>query len=238
VIALEDRISLAPGVTLDGAVVVDAVRRLRVPASPAAALVLAHADGRTISAVGDILTRHGAEDGRRDALEFSGELSRRLLVNVRIRPAALVSRAVFAARRGVILHPPPRRVRSLPVGLAASACLIAAAVAPVALLLRAWALILGVALGVVLHEAAHAIALNGIPRALVLNGARPSLLHPRLGPTRTIVVAAAGPVVPSLTAVVTLALWHASAPACAALAAHALGLTVLAPDGRSACGLS
>jgi hypothetical protein len=237
-IALEDRISLAPGVTLDGDVVVDAVRGLRVPASPAAALVLAHADGRTIAAVGDVLTRHGSVDGRRDALEFSGELSRRLLVNVRIRPAALASRAVAAARRGVILHAPPRRVRSLPVGLAVSACVLAVAVAPVALVLRAWALVLGVAFGVVLHEAAHAIALRGIPRALVLNGVRPSILHPRLGGTRAFVVAAAGPVVPSLAALLTLALWHASAPACAALAAHALGLTVLAPDGRNACGLS
>ena len=237
-IALEDRISLAPGVTLDGDVVVDAVRGLRVPASAAAALVLAHADGRTIAAVGDVLTRYGATDGRRDALEFSEELSRRLLVNVRIRPAAFASRAVAAAWRGVIPHAPPRRVRSFPGGLAAIACVLAAAAAPFGLLLGAWALVLGVAVGVVLHEAAHAVALHGIPRALVLNGVRPSVLHPRLGVVRGFVVAAAGPVVPSLAALFAVALWHASAPACAALAAHALGLTVLAPDGRNACGLS
>jgi hypothetical protein len=238
VIALEDRISLAPGVTLEDDVVVDPARGLRVPASAAAALFLAHADGRTIAAVGDVLTRHGATDGRQDALEFSDELSRRLLVNVRIRPWALASRAAGAARRGVILHAPPRRVRSLPVGLAATACALAAATAPFALLLGAWGLVLGVAVGVVLHEGAHVLALRGLPRALVLNGVRPSILHPRVGRTRSFVVAAAGPVAPALAALLMVALWNASAPACAALAAHALGLTVLAPDGRNACGLS
>jgi hypothetical protein len=237
VIALEDRIFLAPGVTLDADVVVDTVRGLRVPANPAAALVLAHADGRTIAAVGDVLTRHGSPDGRGDALEFSGELSRRLLLNVRIRPAAFALRVAAAARRGVLLHAPPRRVRSLPLGLAATACALAAAAAPVALLLGAWVIVLGVAVGLVLHEAAHAIALHGIPRALVLNGMRPSIVHPVLGGRRAFFVAAAGPVVPPLAALLTVALWHASAAACAPLAAHALGLTVLAPDGRNACGL-
>jgi hypothetical protein len=238
VIAVEDRLYLAPGVTLDGDVVVDDVRGLRVPASPTAVLVLAHADGRTIAAVGDVLTHCGATDGRHDALEFSGELSRRLLVNVRIRPTAFVSRVVGAARRGVILHAPPRRVRSLPLGLVAPACALAAAAAPFALLLGAWMIVLGVVLGLVLHEAAHAIALHGIPRALVLDGFRPSILHPRLSGARAFAVAAVGPVVPPLAAIVAVALWHPAASACAPLAAHALGLTVLAPDGRNACGLS
>jgi hypothetical protein len=238
VIALEDRISLVPGVTLDRDVVVDPARGLRVPASATAVVVLAHADGRTIASVADVLARSGATDGRRDALEFCDELSRRLLVNVRIRPAAYVARAVAAARRGIAVHAPPRRVRSVPLGLAAVGCVLVAATAPFALLLGVWTLALGVAFGVVLHETAHALALHGIPRALVLNGVRPSLVHPRLGPTRTFVVAVAGPLVPSLTAVLAVALWHSSTPAGAALAAHALGLTVAAPDGRNACGLS
>ena len=237
-IALEDRVSLAPGVTLDGGVVIDVARGLRVPASPTAALVFAHADGRTIASIGDVLTRHGAIDGHRDALEFCDELSRRLLVNVRIRPAALVGRTAAAACRGVVLHLPPRRIGSASLGLVVTACVLALLTAPFALLLGAWTLALGVALGVTLHEAAHAAALHGIPRALVLNGVRPSLVHPRLGATRSFVVAAAGPVVPPLAAVLVVFLWHASAPAGAALAAHALGLTVLAPDGRNACGLS
>jgi hypothetical protein len=99
-------------------------------------------------------------------------------------------------------------------------------------------IVLGVVLGLVLHEAAHAIALHGIPRALVLDGFRPSILHPRLSGARAFAVAAVGPVVPPLAAIVAVALWHPAASACAPLAAHALGLTVLAPDGRNACGLS
>lgn len=237
-IAPEDRISLAPGVTLDGDVVVDPVRRLRVTASPAAALVLAHADGRSIAAVGELLTCHGAEDGQRDALEFSAELSRRLLVNVRIRRAAFIRRSAAAARRGTLLHAPPRRVRSLPAGLALVAGVLTAVTAPFGLLVGAWPLVVGVSLGVVLHEGAHAVALHGIPRALVLNGVRPSVLHPPLGAGRALVVAAAGPAVPALAGLLAVLLWNASAPACAPLAAHALGLTVLAPDGRNACGLS
>lgn len=237
-IASEDRISLAPGVTLDGGVVVDPVRRLRVAASPAAALVLAHADGRSIAAVGELLTGHGAEDGQRDALEFSVELSRRLLINVHIRPRALIRRFAAAARRGIVVHAPPRRVRSLPAGLALVTGALAAATAPFALLVGAWPLVAGVALGVVLHEAAHAVALQGVPRALVLNGVWPSLLHPPLGAARAFLVAAAGPAVPALAGLLAVLLWNASAPACAPLAAHALGLTVLAPDGRNACGLS
>jgi hypothetical protein len=238
VIAPEDRISLAPGVTLDGDVVVDPVRGLRVAASPAAAIVLAHADGRSIADVGELLTRHGAEDGQRDALEFSRELSRRLLVNVRIRPAASIRRRAAAARRGILVNAPPRRVRSLSAGLAVVAAVLTGVTAPLGLLIGAWPLVAGVALGVVLHECAHAVALHGIPRALVLTGVRPSLLHAPLGAVRAVAVAAAGPLLPALAGLVAVVLWDASAPACAPLAVHALGLTVLAPDGRNACGLS
>jgi hypothetical protein len=238
VIAPEDSISLAPGVTLDGDFVVDPARRLRVAASPAAAVFLAHADGRSIAAVGELLTGRGADDGQRDALEFAAELSRRLLINVRIRRGAFVRRCAAAARHGVLLHAPPRRVRSTSVGLLFVGGAIALLTAPFALLLGAWPLVAGAAAGVVLHEAAHAVALGGIPRALVLNGVRPSLLHPRLAFTRAVLVAAAGPVVPALAGLLAVVFWDASAPACAPLAAHALGLTVLAPDGRNACGLS
>jgi hypothetical protein len=238
VIALTDRISLAPDVTLDGDVVIDPVRRLRVAASPAAVLVLAHADGRTIAAVGELLTRYGAEDGQRDALEFSKELSRRLLVNVTIGPVAFFRRYAAAARRGILVHLPPRRVRWLPAGLGLAAGVLTAVTAPVALLLGAWLLVNAVVLGVVLHEAAHAVSLRGIPRALVLNGVMPSVLHPPLFGARAVVVAVAGPIVPALAGLLVVAPWHTLAPACAPLAAHALGLTVLAPDGRNACGLS
>ena len=129
-------------------------------------------------------------------------------------------------------------MRSLPVGLFASACVLAACAAPVALLLDAWPLALGVCAGVVLHEAAHAAALWGVPRALVLHGIRPTLLHPHVGATRALLVATAGPLAPALTALLVVSFWRVSPAACAPLAAHALGLTVLAPDGRNACGLS
>jgi hypothetical protein len=233
-----DRITLAPGVTLDGDAVVDAARGLRVAASPSAALVLAHADGRTIASVGELLAHQGAPDGERDALEFCTELNRRLLLNVRIRPATLARRAAAAAARGLIPHVPPRRVRSLPLGLLQIGVVLTAVTAPLALLLGAWPLVLGVVVGVVLHELAHVVALHGLPRALVVNGLRPSVVHPRLAGTRAFVVASAGPLVPALMALLAVASWQASAVACAPLAVHALGLTVLAPDGRHACGLS
>ena len=138
----------------------------------------------------------------------------------------------------MLVHAPPRRVRSLPAGLALVVGMLTAMTAPLGLLIGAWPLVAGVALGVVLHECAHAVALHGIPRALVLTGVRPSLLHAPLGAARAVVVATAGPVVPALAGLVAVVLWDASAPACAPLAVHALGLTVLAPDGRNACGLS
>ena len=237
-IAPEDRVTLPPGVSLDGDVVADSIRGLRIPASRTAALVLAHADGRSIADLGELLSRHGATDGQRDALEFCAQLSRRLLLNVHIRPAALARRRLAAARRGVVLHAPPRRVRSLVPGLAAIGCVVAAAAAPFALLLGAWPVVVGLAFGIVLHEAAHAVALHGVPRALVLRGLRPSLLHPRVGAARAFAVAAAGPLAPALGGLAVIVFWRASAQACAPLAAHALGLTVLAPDGRNACGLS
>jgi hypothetical protein len=238
VIALEDRVSLAPGVLVEADAVVDSVRALRVPASPSAVLVLNHADGRTIAEVGEVLARNGAKDGNRDALDFCTELNRRLLVNVRIQPSSGLRRRAAAALRGLILHGPARRVRSLPLGLAASTCTLAVALVPPALLLRAWPLAAGVCAGVVLHEAAHAVALHGLPHALVLHGIRPTLVHPRLGDARALVVATAGPLVPALGAFAVVSVWNAAATACAPLAAHALGLTVLAPDGRNACGLS
>jgi hypothetical protein len=238
VIALDDRVSLAPGVSVENGAVVDPVRGLRVRASPSAVLVLTHADGRTIAEIGAVLARNGAEDGDRDARDFCAELNRRLLVNVRIPPTSVLRRQIAAAARGIVPHVPARRVRSLPLGLAVCACALAAAALPFALLLGVWPLAVGVCAGVVLHEAAHAVALHGVPRALVFHGIRPTLMHPLLGPGRTFVVATAGPLAPAVAALLAVAMWDGTAAACAPLAAHALGLTVLAPDGRNACGLS
>jgi hypothetical protein len=238
VIALDDRVSLAPAVAVEDGLVVDSVRGLRVPASPAALLVLAHADGRSIRSVGAVLARHGAQEGDRDALDFCAELNRRLLVNVAVAPSSALRRALTAAAHGILWRAPARRVRSTVRGLAVSTAVLAALVVPPALFVHAWPLAVGVSVGVGLHEAAHALALHGVPRALVLHGIRPTFLHPPLDAARSLLVAASGPLAPSLAGLLALVVWNGAAAACAPLAAHALGLTVLAPDGRNACGLS
>lgn len=239
----EDRVELAPGVVVDEDGVVDLVRRATVRANATALLLLAHANGCTIAQLGELLERAGADDGVRDARTFCAQLNRQLLVNVRMRRGEPLRRRLAAARFGVRLRAPRRRVdgrstlkvmRALaPVGAALTLVTL-----PLAVLAGAWTLALAVGAGVVLHELAHAVALHGIPRALVLDGLRPSVLHPRLGSARTTVAAVAGPLVPSLTALGVIVLARSAALSCVPLAAHALGLTVLAPDGRNACGLS
>jgi hypothetical protein len=89
--------------------------------------------------------------------------------------------------------------------------------------------------GVLLHELGHAAALRGVPHVLVRRGLAPRLLHPQLPPGRLLAVAAAGPLSPAFAG---LALAHVAGIASLPLAAHALALTVAAPDGRNACGLS
>ena len=96
--------------------------------------------------------------------------------------------------------------------------------------------------GLGLHEAAHAALLRGVPSALVTRGRRTYVLHAPLAPWRRSLVALGGPV-----AVATLGICFAAGGAGAAvpwlalagcpLAAHAFALTVIAGDGRAACGL-
>jgi hypothetical protein len=242
VIEPSDCIVLAPGVTVDAGALVDDVRGARVPANAAAALVLAHAQGGgTVAELGDVLARAGALDGLGDARAFCVDLNRGLFLNVRVPRLAMLRRRLAAARVGLVLRAPSRRVdgRSLvrvAGALAPGGVVLTLLTLPLALLAGSWTIALAVGAGVVLHELAHAAALRGLPRALVLNGLRPSILHPRLGPRRAVVVASAGPLAPALGALVLAVV--ARSPACAPLAAHALGLTVLAPDGRHACGLS
>jgi hypothetical protein len=98
------------------------------------------------------------------------------------------------------------------------------------------------ALGVGLHEAAHAFLLRGVPSALVSCGRRTYVLHRRLTARRRAAVALAGP----LFVAALGAAWVAAGAAVAApwltaggcpLAAHAFALTVACGDGRAACGL-
>ena len=140
---------------------------------------------------------------------------------------------------GKLVHVGQRDVDHLFVrGLAPVGFVLTLVALPFAVLAGSWWIAVSVGGGVVLHELAHSIALYGVPRALVLDGLRPSVLHPRVGTVRTVVVGAAGPLGPSLVALLLVVFARSAGPASAPLAAHALGLTVLAPDGRNACGLS
>jgi len=106
------------------------------------------------------------------------------------------------------------------------------------------ALALGIATGtgVGLHEAGHVASLRGVPSALVLRGRRTFVLHAPLGPVRRSLVAVAGPAVAAAAGIALVAIGAAgSQPSIVILglplAAHALSLTVIAGDGRAACGI-
>jgi hypothetical protein len=239
VIALEDRVFVAPGIAVEGDDVVDSVRALRLPANATARAVLSHADGRTIAEVGGLLDRSGADDGPRDALEFYRELNRRLFVNVRIPRLALVRRRLAAARVGiVVLHAPTVRTSSVLRAVVPCALLLGLLTLPLSLAVGAWQIAPVVGGGVLLHELGHAVALVGVPRAAVRRGLRPALIHPSLTGLRALVVGVAGPLAPALAALGAVGVYRAAAPACLPLAAHALALTIVSPDGRNACGLS
>jgi hypothetical protein len=105
-------------------------------------------------------------------------------------------------------------------------------------------IVVGLAAGgaVVLHESAHAAALVGVPSALVVQGRRIFVLHAPAGVGRRALVALAGPLLVATVGVLVIAVAvGVGVPMLAAAggsaAVHALGLTVLAPDGRTACGL-
>ena len=110
------------------------------------------------------------------------------------------------------------------------------------ILALALALGAGTGIGVGLHEAGHVASLRGVPSALVLHGRRTFVLHAPLGPGRRSLVAISGPgvavaaglvLVVSGAAVVAPSLVILGLP----LSAHALSLTVVGGDGRSACGI-
>ncbi len=237
-IAPDDRVTIAPGVRVEEDFVVDEARALRLPANTTAVHVLAFADGRTVADIGASLQLRGASDGLRDALEFCAELNRRLLVNVRARRGSLLRRRIVAARFGVVVRAHPRRVRGTLRGVAPCAIGVSLLVLPATLLVHAWLLAPATGAGMLLHELGHASALRRVPHVVVRRGLQPALLHPRLRSPRLLAVAVAGPLAPSLAALGGCVLWHGVAVICTPLAAHALALTVVAPDGRNACGLS
>ena len=236
-----DAIELAPGVEVRGDVLVDPIRRRAIPLNAAALAVLR---AETLHDAAATLAAAGAADGSRDALSFCRELNARGLLNVRISFGARQLRRLCGLRYGLVLHAPVRRLdvpgaSAVARAVAPSAALLTAALLPVGLLggLLAAAAAVVTGAGIVLHEVGHALALRGLPYALLLDGLRPELLHARLGGLRAVVVAAAGPLLPALVAVGLSLAFTPAAPVLAPLAAHALGLSVLTEDGRKACGL-
>jgi hypothetical protein len=242
VIELGDAIDLAPGVDLVGRRLADPIRGCVIPLNDAARLVVCAA---TIEEAASALTSAGARDGARDALAFCGVLNTRGLLTVRIPLRARVARRARAFRYGLVLHAPVRRVEvrgpsGVARGLAVPALLLMLAIAPVGVVAGVVGLAAAAATGagIVLHEVGHALALRGVPYALILDGLRPELLHRRLGVVRRRSVAIAGPLLPAAAAVALSLVFRPVAPVVAPLAAHALALSVLADDGRNACGLS
>lgn len=230
-----DRIELAPGVVPRADVLHDSVRGIDVPLNPSARL--AFRSGATVAELAASLARLGARDAEQDARAFAAQLNRLLLANVRVSGR---SRLVRRVRRGR----PTRRIAidkpwTFVAALTPSAAAVVVVLLPLASLGGAWtiAAALAAGAGIIVHEAAHAVALCGVPRALVLEGLKPSILHPPVNAWRTVVAAAAGPLAPALLGLSIGLAWRAAAPAVVPLAAHVVGLTVIAPDGRAACGL-
>jgi hypothetical protein len=235
VIERSDRIDLAPGVWLRAGAVHDSVRGTDVPLNASAQLALR--SGTTVAELAASLAGLGARDAEREAAAFAAELNQLLLANVRASRRGPLLRRVLRGR-------PTRRIAidkpwTFVAALIPSAAVVVAVLLPLAALGGAWtaAAALAAGAGLVVHEAAHAVALRGIPRALVLEGLKPSILHPPVGAWRTFAAAAAGPLAPTILGLSVAVTWRAAAPAVVPLAAHVVGLTVIAPDGRAACGL-
>ncbi|MEX2211549.1 MAG: PqqD family peptide modification chaperone [Gaiellaceae bacterium] len=243
----EDRVRLPAGVRLTDAGLVDPIRAGPIPLNDTGRFVVAHADGRTVGALAHgLATATGvpAERALANTLSFCAALNRVLLLNVK-RSRRRVPSAVVALAHG--LRPAFLRRRGGLRLLAAPAVALGALgwLAGAPLLSPGGALLLGLALGggLALHELGHRALLRGASWCVAVSGLKVEILHQALPPPRRAVVAAGGPLVASLAGAAALAAawWLAAAElalASAPLTAQALGLTVLAGDGRSACGLS
>ena len=100
----------------------------------------------------------------------------------------------------------------------------------------------GTGLGVGLHEVGHAITLRGVPSALVLRGRRTFVLHGAVGEVRRSLVAVAGPGLAAAVGLVPVVAGNLLvSPLLVTLGlpfvAHAVSLSALGGDGRSACGI-
>jgi hypothetical protein len=266
-----DAIVPCDGVRIDGSTVVDDVLERSFPVNGTALFVLARAGTPLDAVAGELAARHGLDINRTrdDVLAFALALNQALLANVvhrtpRLRralswlvlavrlapagvtPASLARRRLLdtttagRALRTSIAAAGPRATTlgTLGTALAAQPALTASPRAS----LGAIALGAGVGIGVVVHEAGHAVALVGVGAVLVVTGPRIRVAHRTLPRGRRAVVAAAGPIGAALTGATLVTLGVAArmpelALAGCAPAAHAVGMTVATAEGRAACGL-
>ncbi len=220
----DDVLELAPGVSVAGGKVHDAVRGTSWPVNETACWMLARSGLALGEIASQLSTAHGVpqDRARDDVLSFAWQLNVTLLANLRTerprwrRSFGWLRLAVQLAPTGSLPPPRARRsaldtgsslraVASVGRGLAGRAttlaCVTAALVAQLAVVagtlapMAAAAVGVGVGLGLLLHEAGHAIALRGSAAALVLAGSRTFVLHAPIGPRQRAAVAAAGPLV-------------------------------------------
>ena len=270
-IAETDTLSLAPGVALEDGRLADAIRGASWPLNGSGAFILCRT-GRPVGQIVCELTDTFAlplETARDDVLRFAWHLNTLALVNVeregsvprrladwillatRLAPAGAVP-VGLARRRALDTRSVLRAITSGLTATLSRVVAIAAVSTILALQLSAVSgaptlvvpLVLGIATGVGLglHEAAHVVALRGVPSALVTRGRRTFVLHAAVSPSRRSLVALAGPLaVSTLGVALVLAGAALGTPgvtiAGCPLAAHALALTIVAGDGRVACGL-
>jgi hypothetical protein len=264
-LTLSDSVVLPPGVRLAGDAIEDDVRAASFPVNETGSLVLVRHGGRLGEAAESLARRHGVDAANvaDDVLRFAQALNTALLANVRpgdarrrrvlawlalaarLAPAGALPFAV-ARRHPLPTGSPVRAVLCTARALAARSVLVAAAAAaaigPAAADPGVVGLCLGLGASLVIHEAAHAVALSGMDAALVTRGVRTFVIHRVLEPRRRRLVAAAGPAAAAATgALAVVAAWLVAAPELALVgcpaAAHAVGLTVATGDGRAACGL-
>jgi Coenzyme PQQ synthesis protein D (PqqD) len=262
---------LPGGVRPRGAELVDEVRGWALPMNPAAAFVVDRAGAPLGAIVEELAVAYGLPyaRARADVLAFVLSLNRQLLLNVehrvgRIRRSyAYVSLALRLAPAGMLPGTLARRapldtrtrraaVQTALLAVAPRASLLASVVAlfalQLALVAGAWALPaaasvgVGAGVGFALHEVGHAVALCGVPAALVLRGRRTFVLHGPLASSRRRAVAVAGPAsVAAFGGMLVFAAAVTTTPLLAfvglAPTAHAVSLTVATGDGRRACGL-
>jgi len=270
-IADTDTLSLAPGVAFRDGQLADAVRGDSWPLNGSGDFVLRRT-GRSVGQIVRELSDTFSlplETARGDVLRFAWHLNSLALVNVkrqgplvrrlvdwallavRLAPAGAVPVAL-ARRRALDTRSVLRAVSSSLVATLSRVAAIAAGSTVVtvqfSVLSGAPGLVLPLALGIAtgvglgFHEAAHVVALRGVPSALVTRGRRTYVLHAAVSPSRRSVVALAGPLaVATLGVALVLGGAALGVPsitiAGCPLAAHALALTVVGGDGRIACGL-